>query len=211
MERIYQDLYQFSAHVPFIGLSFHQYLLDVAEPVLVHTGDVRMVSGMLGQLEEALGGGELRYVFISHFESDECGGLAKVLERYPGARPVCSEVTARQLSGFGMAGDALVKKPGEKLCGADFELEFIAYPSEMHLWDGLLAIENKRRIFFASDLLGRFGESGGQVAESDWRTEIRNIPSEKVPGSVRRADLQHALSLLAPLFVATGHGPCLRV
>lgn len=36
--------------------------------------------------------------------------------------------------GFGITNQVLVKKPGEKLTSNDYELEFISYPSEMHLW-----------------------------------------------------------------------------
>lgn len=37
--------------------------------------------------------------------------------------------------GFGITNQVLVKKPGEKLTSNDYELEFISYPSEMHLWE----------------------------------------------------------------------------
>ncbi|EHQ88953.1 hypothetical protein DesyoDRAFT_1829 [Desulfosporosinus youngiae DSM 17734] len=34
MQRIEQDLYQFSTYIPPIDLSFHQYLLTADEPIL---------------------------------------------------------------------------------------------------------------------------------------------------------------------------------
>ncbi len=55
---------------------------------------------------------ELAYIFVSHFESDECGGLSLLLENQPKAKPVCSEITARQLNGFGIANEIAVQKPG---------------------------------------------------------------------------------------------------
>jgi hypothetical protein len=42
-------------------------------------------------------------------------------------------------------------------------------------------------------------------------TEINNIRSEQVPDPVRRAQLQQTLIQLNPRFVATGHGPCLKL
>ena len=81
----------------------------------------------------------------------------------------------------------------------------------MHLWDGLLVMENNRGIFFSSDLMISFGEEIGTVKESDWNTEINNIKLEQVPDSEKLKELQQALLNLNPSFVATGHGVCLKI
>lgn len=211
MSAIYKDLHQFSSYIPPIDLSFHQYLLLGDEPLLVHTGSVQQAETLIPQLKAVLSGKPLKYIFISHFESDECGGLSLLLKHFPEAKPICSEVTARQLSGFGIANDEIVKKPGEKLVSGDFELEFISYPSEVHLWEGLLLIENKRRIFFSSDLVFRFGKADGDIIEGDWQTEIDNISLMQVSDPERKSKLQKALAGLKPKFVAVGHGPCLKL
>ncbi|MGE5605483.1 MAG: MBL fold metallo-hydrolase [Bacteroidota bacterium] len=211
MPRIYEDLVQFSTHFAPINLSFHQYFLPGDEPLLVHTGNVQQAKAFLPQLKAELKGKELKYIFISHFEADECGGLTYILEQFPNAKPICSEVTARQLGGFGLTNDVILKKPGEKLFTDNYELVFFAYPSEMHLWEGLLSMENRRGIFFSSDLMIRFGESAGSIVDSDWNAEINNIRPEQVPDPARLAKLQDTLSQLKPKFVATGHGPCLRL
>jgi flavorubredoxin len=206
-----EDLHQFSTYIPQINLTFHQYLLLADEPILIHTGNVKQAEAMLPQLKVALNGKDLKYIFISHFESDECGGLAVILKHFPKAKPICSQTTAQQLSGFGLINDAIVKKPWEKIKTNDYELEFFSYPSEMHLWEGLLAIENRRGIFFSSDLMIGFGEQIGTVKESNWNTEINNIRPEQMPDSEGRVQLQQTLVQLNPSFVATGHGPCLKL
>jgi flavorubredoxin len=152
----------------------------------------------------------VEYIFISHFESDECGGLSLILKHFPEAKPICSEVTARQLNGFGITNNVIIKRPGEKLISNGYELEFINYPSEMHLWEGLLLMENKSGIFFSSDLVFNFGNAHGTVLEGDWQTEIENITPQQVSDPKQRAKLQQTLSQLDPKFVATGHGPCLK-
>lgn len=210
MSSIYEDLHQFSSYVPPIDLTFHQYLLLADESVLVHTGSVQQAEALIPQLKEVLAGRTLKYIFISHFESDECGGLSLILKHFPEAKPICSEVTARQLSGFGITNDTIIKRPGEKLISNGFELEFINYPSEMHLWEGLLLMENKRGIFFSSDLVFRFGNAQGTVIEGNWQTEIENITPQQVSDPQQRAQLQQTLAQLNPKFVATGHGPCLK-
>ena len=211
MSIIDQDLHQFSTYIQPINLSFHQYLLSADEPLLLHTGNIQQATALVPQLKAMLNGKMLKYIFISHFEADECGGLSHILEHFPEAKPICSEVTARQLSGFGLANEFITKKPSERLTTNDYELEFLSYPSEMHLWEGLLLMETRRGIFFSSDLMMRFGEANGTVVESNWYTEINNIRPEQVPDPERRAQLQQTLMQLDPRFVATGHGPCLKL
>jgi flavorubredoxin len=211
MSTIYNDLHQFSSYVPPIDLSFHQYLLLAHEPVLIHTGSIQQAEGLLSELKTALNGNPLKYIFISHFESDECGGLSLILKHFPDAKPICSEVTARQLSGFGITNDMIIKKPGDKLITGDYELEFISYFSEMHLWEGLLLMENKRGIFFSSDLMFRMGKADDMVIENTWQTEVNAITPLQIPDPQRRLELQQTLSKLSPNFIATGHGPCVEV
>lgn len=133
------------------------------------------------------------------------------LEHFPKAKPICSETTTRQLSGFGFINEIIIKKPGERLNTHDYELEFFSYPSEMHLWEGLLVMESKRGIFFSSDLMIRFGEEVGTIKESNWITEINNIREEQVPDPEGREHLKQTLLQFNPSFVATGHGPCLKL
>lgn len=210
MVLIYEDLHQFSSYAAPINLSFHQYLLLADEPVLVHTGNIQQAEALLPQLKNALGDRQLKYIFISHFESDECGGLSIVLKHFPEARPICSEVTARQLIGFGITNDIVVKKPGEKISLGNHEFEFISYPSEMHLWEGLLVVEKKLGILFSSDLVFRLGEASGFVIEGNWQEEVDMITQEQVSDPERRAKLQQTLKALKLNFVAVGHGPCLK-
>lgn len=210
MSTIYKDLHQFSSYIPPIDLSFHQYLLLTDEPTLVHTGNIQQAEALIPQIKAVLNDKPLKYVFISHFESDECGGLSIILKHFPEAKPICSEVTSRQLSGFGITNEFVIKKPGEKLSGKDYQLEFLSYPSEMHLWEGLLLIENQRGIFFSSDLMFSLGSAGGAVIEGIWQEEVNNISMLQIPSSENRLQLQQTLGKLNPKFIATGHGPCIK-
>ena len=144
--RIQEDLLRFSSYLEPIDLSFNQYLVAGEAPLLVHTGTVTQVAACCRSCENVLEGRDLAYVFVSHFESDECGGLGKLLDIYPNARPVCSESTARQLSGFGISDAALIQSPGDVLPTTDAEFEVIVYPSDVHLWEGLVLFERRRRV-----------------------------------------------------------------
>jgi flavorubredoxin len=211
MTMIFPDLYQFSSYVQPINLTFHQYLLNTAEPLLVHTGNVQQAKTLLPALTEQLAGKPLHYIFVSHFEADECGGLALIQEHFPHAIVLCSDVTARQLIGFGFDHELMVKAPGEKLVTSGYELEFFSYPAEMHLWEGLLMMENRRRIFFSADLMLRWGDAKGTLIDADWQTEVQAIGAEQIPDPEKRLEAQQTLAALSPKFVATGHGPCLKL
>lgn len=211
MSAIFNDLYQFTSYIPPIDLSFHQYLLLTEEPLLIHTGSIDQTETLIPQVKEILGDRKLKYVFASHFESDECGGLSLLLEYFPETKTICSEITARQLRGFGITNNIIIKKPGEKLTGSDFELEFINYPAEMHLWEGLLLMENKRKIFFSSDLMFRVGDAHGEVIEDSWQAEIDCIGLGQIPNEKLKEKIKHDLEGFKPKFIATGHGPCVKL
>ena len=184
------DLHLFTDYMQPVNLSFNQYLLLTGEPVLFHTGSAQQAAALLPRLEAALAGRPLRHIFVSHFESDECGGLTPLLDRYPDASVVCPEVTARELAGFGYHCSLDAKKPGE-----------------MHLWEGLLAYEHRRKIFFSSDLMFRWGETGSDLIHSNWKDEVSGITAEQVPNPQRLLRLQENLMRFCPELIATGHGP----
>lgn len=209
MLNIEQDLFRFSTYIPQINLSFNQYLLKANEPVLVHTGDMQQASALMPGLKEKLAGVPLKYIFISHFEGDECGGLSLISDNFPESITICSEITARQLRGFGYKNEIITKKPGEKLSTSSYEFEFIGYPSEMHLWEGLVVVESHRGIFFSSDLMIHYGDA--IVLDSSWAAEINNICWEQMPGHERFDQMQKTLTKFRPKLVATGHGPVLRL
>lgn len=211
MSQIFDDLYQFTSYAPPIDLTFHQYLLNMDEPILIHTGSRQQAEALLPQIKDVLKGRELKYIFISHFESDECGGLEIILKEFPNAKVIASEVTARQLDGFGIAGDVLVKRPEEKMEIGGSEFKFISYPSEMHLWEGLLLLDLERKILFSSDLMFRFGNSGGKILENTLEEELDRITKEQIPDREKRETLIEDLRKEDIKFIATGHGECIKI
>jgi len=211
MTQIYPDLYQFTDTIEPMKLSMHQYLLLTEEPVLIQTGAVPQAQATLPRLKKLLGDRMLKYILISHFESDECGGLSLVLKEYPDAVAVCSETTARQLWGFGITQKVEIKKPGEILTGRDYEFQVIGYPSEMHMWEGILFMEAKRGIFFSSDLMFQMGETHGQIIERSWTDTVTESGADKLPNVNMQKRLTEDLKSLSPVFVASGHGPCIKI
>ncbi|AKN33805.1 lactamase [Clostridium carboxidivorans P7] len=210
MIEISKDLYQSSAHIPFMHFTLHQYLLLTEEPVLVSTGTMQQAEQVLPEIKKLLNGKELKYILFPHIESDECGGLPVFLKEYPNVITVCSELSARELSGFGYKGEIQSKKHGELLTGNGFLFKFIDYPSEVHLQNGVVFYEETRKIFFSSDLMLRFGDAIGQTIDSSWKEEVGAINIERIPNENQLETLKNSLLEIEPKFIAVGHGFCVN-
>lgn len=207
---ISETILMFNTYIEQINLSFNQYLFLGQKPLLVHTGNFHQAAELLPFLKRALNGKTLDYVFISHFEADECGGLSILLEHYPKVKVICSPITARQLGGFGISCELQVVNPKDVLTVGENELEFISFPSEVHLWEGLLAFEKKQGIFFSSDLFMRPGSFENPVAKANWLEEVDKITLQQVPSPEAKEALQNTLKALPVQAIALGHGPFLK-
>lgn len=210
MTEITKDLYQFSIKLPFMDFTLHQYLLLSEEPVLIATGTMEHAENILPDIKKLLNGKELKYIIFPHFESDECGGLPVFLREYPNVVAICSQLSARELPGFGYKGKIEPKEQDDTLVGNGFSFKFINYPSEVHLQDGIVFYEESRKIFFSSDLMLRFGDGCAQVIDSSWKHEVDNITTQVIPDENRLDMLKKSLSSLDPDFIAVGHGYCVN-
>ena len=209
--RILDNLYMFSTINDQIDFTFNQYLLLGEEPLLVHTGSSEQTVVLVPKIKKLLGDRALAYVFVSHFEGDECGGLNILLEQFPKVKTICSQVTARQLNGFGYTDELLIKKPGEILKTKDYSLTFLAYPSEMHLWEGLIALESRLGLLFSSDLFIRMGMLRDAIVSTNWEDEVKAIAPHQIPSLIAYESMQKSLFNLPVNYIAPGHGPVLKV
>ena len=210
MIKIYDDLYQFTEELSFMNFTIHQYLLLTEEPVLIYTGTFKQAQYILPKIKELLNGKELKYILVPHIESDECGGLPIFLKEYPNVITICSEIGARELPGFGYEGKLMAKKQGDVVEGKDFSIRCINYPSEVHLQNGLVFFEEKRKIFFSSDLMLSFGDATGKIKDNSWKAEVDNINSQSIPNEEKLNVLKSALNDIKPDFVAVMHGFCIN-
>lgn len=207
LDKLIEGVYRISSTAGPGGFSFNQFLIQDEKSILIHTGAVQQFPSVLESVNKVVDVKRLTYVFISHFESDECGAMGLFLQANPALIPVCSGVTARQFSGFGLPGTPQIVKPGEELSLGKHKLSFISYPSEMHLWEGLLAYESTDKILFSSDLFVARGADG--VIKKTTRAEAVKIAPMSVPSEEGRAKCQAAIDALSINLVAVGHGPTL--
>ena len=190
------------------GFSFNQFLIKDEKSALIHTGAVAQFKGVTDSLKEVIDIKQITYLFISHFESDECGALCNFLGLNSNLIPVCGAITARQLQGFGLHGSPLVVKPGDELALGKHKLVFISYPSEMHLWEGLLAYDPTDKILFSSDLFVARG-AGEAAIKQTTRAEALKIEARSIPSDEGRSKCQADIDALDIHLVAVGHGPVL--
>lgn len=209
--KVMDNVYLFNSYVDAIDLSFNQFLVLTPIPMLIHTGAIDRTEVLIPKIQEVIGSRPLEYVFISHFESDECGGLALLKNYYPQIKAICSQITARQLMGFGITSNIAVVNPQDKMKIGDCLFEFISYPSEMHLWEGLIMVEANQGILYSSDLFIRTGTIQKSMENSEINEEIQNINLQKVPSQEALERLKRDLSAFHLNYLMPGHGPCLKL
>ncbi len=212
LDKIVEGLYRVSIETqsPMGPFSFNLYVIKDEMPALIHTGSSPMFDEMMDKASQVIKLSELKYVFISHFEADEAGALTKLLAANKDIVPLVSAGSARQLSGFGLHPKPQVVKPDEELSLGRRKLRFIAYPSEAHLWEGLLAYESVDRVLFSSDLFIARGKEEAPVKKADPKEALKIAPVA-IAAEEARQKCQEAVDKLSIAYVAPGHGPVLDV
>lgn len=210
MKEIAPKLFQYSVYIPPMDFTIHQYLLAQDPAILFAAGTVQQAEAVLPQVKEVLGDRQLKYVFVSHMESDEAGGLAVWREAYPNVKVICGNLAARELPGWGYEGEIVAVSGGDTLNDGQLALRFVDYPSEVHMQDGVLCLEQNSGIFYSADLFLRFGNGVGQTLDASWADEVAAIDERRVASAGGLDQLKSDLSQLAPELVAVGHGFCLK-
>lgn len=210
MKKITDKLYQFSIYIPPIDFTIHQYLLDTDPAILFATGTAQQAKAILPDIKEILGNKLLKYIFVSHVESDECGGISVLKKAYPDVTVICGALAARELPGYGYTGSIRMEKGGETLTDGDLKLKFVDYPSEVHLQNGILCLEENRGIFYSADIVLRFGNGVGKTIKCNWKDEVNAIGAERVPNEKACAKLKEDLGAMSPNLIAAGHGFCIE-
>ena len=208
MDEIMPGLYRISTAMEDGGFTFNQFLIQDEKNTLVHTGALSLFKEVSAKIGQALGTKPLDYIFISHFEADECGALCNILGLHPKAMPVCPAGTARQLQGFGTYRSPMVMKEGDELPLGRRRLQFIDYPSDVHLRPGLLAYETADRVLFSSDLFISREKVEGPVKKADFPNGLE-ITLQSIPSEEGRQKCQEAVNRLDIALIATGHGPAI--
>lgn len=186
-------------------LSFNQYFIDDDRPSLISLGSTQMFDQLTRCIKEVKDPAAIQYLIIPHFESDECGGLSKFLALNKEAVPVCSATCARQLVGFGIFNSPKVVKDDEEVDLGTRKLRFISTPSEVHLWEGIIAYEEKSRILFSGDIFGQMSDGEGAPPE-EIKKGVVAMARRAMPSKEQLVTFIQRVKKLDIKTIAPGHG-----
>ncbi len=149
------------------GFSFNQYLIVDDEPLLFHTGPRQMFPLVREAIAAVMPIERLRYVGLSHVESDECGSMNQLLAMAPEAVPLCSQ-TAAMVSINDLADrPARALADGEKLGLGHHTVQWFDTPHVPHGWECGLLMDTTTATFFCGDLLTQPGHGQQPLTEAD--------------------------------------------
>jgi flavorubredoxin len=204
------DAFRIRLHPPGSPVSFGCFLIRDDEPAMVETSLNAFFDLVHGAVRSLIDPARLRYLFISHFEMDECGSLNRFLASAPRAEPLCSPVgslvTVRDFSQ--RAPRTLAD--GEQIRLGRKTLTAVLAPW-VHLWDCMLVHDVSDRGLFTSDLFLQAGDREPMTTE-DRSLEV--VQAACLTGSFPSQKLvEHALDRIEPLDVeslACHHGSVLK-
>lgn len=153
-----EGVHQLTTVVPGVPVSFNQYLLAGAEPLLFHTGPRRLFPVVADAVSRVIEPDLLRWVSFGHVESDECGSMNDWLALAPHSTVAQSQI------GCMVSIDDLADRPprpladGERLDLGDHVVRWIETPHVPHAWEAGVIYDETTRTLFCGDLFTRYGE-----------------------------------------------------
>jgi flavorubredoxin len=149
------------------GFSFNQYLIADDEPLLFHSGPRKMFPLVRAAVASVLPVETLRYIGLSHVESDECGSLNEWLAVAPGSVPLCGTIAA-MVSIDDLADRAPTALADRELLAlGTHRVRWFDTPHLPHAWECGLLMEERTRTLLCGDLFTQGGADPPPVTESD--------------------------------------------
>ncbi len=203
------NLYQFTNLAGNMSLPSNQYLLATSPSVMFATGIYDQAKWILPKVKEILGDHPLDYLFISHLEADECGGVFLFKKHFPKLVILSTARIATELPGFGYKGKIIPCDKDGSFTHGPIDLKFYGFPVEVHNRDGLICYETNTGVLYSSDVIVK--NSRSSIDLDDWDHEIEGIDASRIPDDSRREHLKDQLRTIKPRLIATGHGACVKI
>jgi flavorubredoxin len=194
------------------GFSFNQYLVVDEQPLLFHTGPRKLFPLISQQIESVMPVANLRYIAFSHFEADECGGLADFLAAAPGSRPVCSDIAALVSVSDVVDVPPIGMRDGEELSLGRHTVVWQSTPHMPHGWECGFLFDATSRVLFSGDLFTQPGIGERPVVEDDILapSEAFRQQMDYYAHAPNTGKLIGKLAELAPAYLACMHGSAWR-
>src|SRR5262245_18338078 len=160
VDEIAEGVYRLSTFLPAVGprgFTFNQFLVDAAEPLLLHCGQRALFPAVSQAVDRVMDPRRLRWIAFSHIEADECGSLGEWLAAAPQAT-----VTHSSIGCAIWLNDHAPRAPraladGEVLDLGGRRVRRLHTPHVPHCWDAGLLFEESTGTLFTSDLLTHVG------------------------------------------------------
>lgn len=170
VQEVGPGIYRISTPVP-IGpgadFSFNQYLVVDDEPLLFHTGQRQLFPMIKAAVSSVISIERLRHIGLSHFESDECGGLNAFLAAAPHAVPFCSEIAAMTCINDFADRPPRALADSETFHTGQRSFQWFYTPHVPHSWECGLLMETTTRTFFCGDLFTQGGKGERALITED--------------------------------------------
>jgi flavorubredoxin len=208
--------------VPAAGSLFvNSMVIAGREPIVVDTGSPLVRDHWLEQAWSIVDPADVRWVFISHDDSDHAGNVADVAAACPAATFVASWLTFGhlQLGGVLLPPErCLIVGDGDRVTAGDRTLVVLRPP----IYDspgtrGLF--DTASQVLWASDAFGGFmpapAEDAADLPRTDWEDGVAALSRLLCPWLVLVDDASYQATVdrvasLTPAAIATCHGPTVR-
>lgn len=194
------------------SFSFNQYLLVDDEPLLFHTGPRQLFALVREAVAAVMPVERLRYVGLSHVESDECGSINQWLAAAPQAVPLCSQVAAIVSMNDLADRPARALADGEPLSLGRHEIQWFDAPHVPHGWECGFLMDRTTQTFFCGDLFTQGGEGTVPLTESDilGPSEAFRAPMDYYAHAPHTAAVLQRLAEQQPRTLGCMHGSAWR-
>ena len=202
------------------GMSFNSYLLLDEKTVLFDTVDRAIQTQFFENLEYALGGRKLDYVFVHHMEPDHAATLGDVMLRHPEATIVCNGKILNMIRQFHCTDPKEVHlvNEGDSITTGRHTFTFVNAPM-VHWPEVMVSYDSTDKILFSADAFGTFGALDGKLFadevnfDRDWLDDARRYLTNIVGkyGPHVQLLLKKAGAILDQIkFICPLHGPVWR-
>lgn len=197
------------------GVSYNSYLIVDEKICLVDTVEATFFVNYIKNIQNVIGDRPIDYLIINHMEPDHSGSIALIKKYYPDIKVIGNKKTFGMMQGFyGIGGDEMEVKNGDKLSLGSYELTFVLTPM-VHWPETMmtLATDQTTTILFSGDAFGCFGALNGGIVDSEincdgfWLEMVRYYSN--IVGKYG-TPVQNALKKLAGVnldYICSTHGP----
>ncbi len=208
------DLFESQYIVP-DGISYNSYAILDEKTAVMDTVDAHKTDEWLNNLKEVLGGRQLDYIVVQHFEPDHSGSFKAAIEAFPEAQIVSNAKTFSMIPQFfdvDIEGRTVVVKEGDTLSLGTHTLQFILAPM-VHWPEVMVSYEQSEKVLFSADAFGKFGALDYDDPEG-WACEARRyyfgivgkygMPVQTLLKKVNALEVEKILALHGPVLPMEG-------